>query len=202
MLLHAWQRLSDFIFRAGKLILPVCVIVGALNSGVGDSQSLLAKMGQWMTPLFSPMGIQADNWPATVGLITGVLAKEVVVGTLNTLYGQLALFQQFDGQIGAFAYLLFVLLYFPCVSTMAAMVRELHRGWAIFSACWNTGVAYAVAVIFYQAATFFRHPLASFIWVTALSLLFVSVITLIRWLAMRQTYTAPSVMTLPVGESA
>jgi ferrous iron transport protein B len=191
LLLHAWQRLRDFVFRAGKLILPVCVIVGALNSGVGDSTSLLANMGHWITPIFSPMGIQADNWPATVGLITGVLAKEVVVGTLNTLYGGLSFVQQFDGQIGAFAYLLFVLLYFPCVSTMAAMVRELHRGWAVFSACWNTGVAYAVAVIFYQAATFLRHPLSSIVWIVSLSLIFLCIVSIIRWLASRQTYTVP-----------
>jgi ferrous iron transport protein B len=186
LLFHSWQRLRDFIFRAGKLILPVCIVIGALNTGIGDSQSLLSKMGEWLTPWFAPMGIAASNWPATVGLITGVLAKEVVVGTLNTLYGELALYQQFDGQIGAFAYLLFVLLYFPCVSTMAAMVRELHRGWAIFSACWNTGVAYAVAVVFYQAATWSRHPLSSSLWIVSLSILFMSVIVMIRSLASRQ----------------
>jgi len=202
LLLHTWQRLSDFVFRAGKLILPVCIIIGALNSGVGETQSLLAKIGQTMTPLFAPMGIQADNWPATVGLITGVLAKEVVVGTLNTLYGHLSLAQQFDGQIGAFAYLLFVLLYFPCVSTMAAMVRELHRGWAIFSACWNTGVAYAVAVLFYQAATCFSHPVSSACWIVGLATFFAGVIAVIRALALRQVRTAPIIRVLPVGESA
>ena len=206
VLLHAWQRLKGFVFRAGQLILPVCVIIGtlntvqidgALNNAGGDAHSLLSVMGQWITPLFSPMGIHADNWPATVGLVTGVLAKEVVVGTLNSLYAQMGhfssfasmhadasvyglMYQQFDGRIGAFAYLLFVLLYFPCVSTMAAIWRELSRGWAVFSACWSTGVAYAVAVVFYQAATYLQHPVPSLLWIASLSALFFGVIAVIR----------------------
>lgn len=211
--LHAWQRLKAFVFRAGFLIVPICVLIGALNAinldgtmntGDADARSLLSVVGQAVTPIFSPMGIHADNWPATVGLVTGVLAKEVVVGTLNTLYSQVGhltnvadagsfqlwaglteavksipqnltqqlsgvfgnpllaqapfstlnqgvtglMYEKFDGQIGAFAYLLFILLYFPCVSTMAVMMRELHRGWSFFSAAWMTGVAYGTAVLF------------------------------------------------------
>ena len=177
------------------------------------------------------MGIQNDNWPATVGLASGILAKEVVVGTLNTLYTQVAnlsnpsvenfhfsqaihdalvsipnnlvalkdslgnpvlasapdhninqgvlgvMYQCFDGQLGAMAYLLFVLLYFPCVSATAAMLRESSRRWTIFSVIWTTGLAYAVAVVFYQAATFMRHPAASTLWI--LSLVFIFIATLI-----------------------
>src|SRR5262249_22678223 len=101
LLLHAWQRLKGFVYRAGKLIVPICVLIGALNAlnfdgtmntGEGDAHSLLSLAGQWVTPIFTPMGIHADNWPATVGLVTGVLAKEVVVGTLNTLYSQVGHF--------------------------------------------------------------------------------------------------------------
>lgn len=243
--LHAWQRLKAFVYRAGKLIVPICVLIGALNSlnidgtmGDGDANSLLAMVGRYATPVFAPMGIHNDNWPATVGLVTGILAKEVVVGTLNTLYSQMAhldaaasvtsfhfwsglmeavrsvpenfaqlasalsnpvlakapidpvsqgvyglMYQKFDGKIGAFAYLLFVLLYFPCVSTTAVMLRELHRGWSIFSVCWMTGVAYAVAVIFYQAATWRQHPLSSFLWVLGMSSLFLGTVAVIRWYA-------------------
>ena len=194
---HAWQRLKSFIFRAGKLIVPICVLIGFLNainvdgtinSGTGDTHSLLSMIGSWMTPIFQPMGIHQDNWPATVGLVTGILAKEVVVGTLNSLYSQIGhiaiqsgalsqsvyglMYQRFDGQIGAFAYLLFVLLYFPCISTTAAMMRELNRGWTLFSVVWTTGVAYCVSVFFYQAATFMRHPLSSFLWLAAIIAVF------------------------------
>ena len=250
LLLHAWQRLKSFVFRAGKLIVPICVLIGALNSlnidgtingGEGDAHSLLSLVGQWVTPIFAPMGIHTDNWPATVGLVTGILAKEVVVGTLNTLYTQMGhlaaastdqtfnlwsglreafasipanfaqlgdafsnpvlakapidpvaqgvyglMYQQFDGQVGAFAYLLFVLLYFPCVSTTAAMLRELHRGWSVFSVFWMTGVAYSVAVIFYQAATWTAHPYSSSLWIAALSTVFLGTIVSIRWYANRE----------------
>ncbi len=76
LLLHAWQRLKGFVFRAGKLIVPICVLIGALNSlnidgsmntGEGDAHSLLSVAGQWATPIFAPMGIGRNNWPATVG---------------------------------------------------------------------------------------------------------------------------------------
>jgi ferrous iron transport protein B len=250
LLIHAWQRLRAFVVRAGRYIVPICVLIGALNSfnldgtinsGDGDTHSLLSIVGQWVTPIFSPMGLHVDNWPATVGLVTGVLAKEVVVGTLNTLYTQMGhfasaatggqfsvwaglhaawqsipanlaalgnsfsnpvlakapiedlsknvyglMYQRFDGQAGAFAYLLFVLLYFPCISTMAAMLRELHRGWSIFSAFWMTGVAYATAVVFYQAATFMRHPLSSAIWIVLMVAAFVATIYGMRWFASRR----------------
>lgn len=230
LMLHAWQRLRGFVVRAGKLIVPICILLGALNalnvngtlnSGEGDVKSLLSCFGQFLTPVFAPMGIEADNWPATVGLLTGVLAKEVVIGTLNTLYSQLSqvplagstfhfwlgmkeavisipvnlsaltnafshplsvkassqtwdqsvygvMAEHFHGKTSAIAYLLFVLLYFPCVSTIAAMVKELNRGWTLFSVLWTTGIAYSVAVMFYQTATFTEHPLTSLIWVFGL----------------------------------
>lgn len=258
--LHAWQRLKGFVFRAGRLIVPICVLIGALNAinldgtmntGDADARSLLSVVGQWATPLFAPMGIHADNWPATVGLVTGVLAKEVVVGTLNTLYSQVGhladvsgaevfhlwtglsqafssipqnlsqlshvfvnpvlaqapistmnqgvyglMYQKFDGQIGAFAYLLFILLYFPCISTMAVMLRELHRGWAIFSGCWMTGVAYGTAVAFYQAATWSRHPLSSSLWIVGIVAVFFSTIMIVR------SYAGNTATVTPLGELA
>ena len=248
--LHAWQRLKGFVFRAGKLIIPICVLIGVLNAvnvdgtlntGDADTHSLLSSVGRAVTPVFAPMGIHEDNWPATVGLVTGVLAKEVVVGTLNTLYSQSAhlsvlqnttfsvggglrdavlsvpdnlrqlgssfgnpvlaeapvhtlsqhvygvMYDRFDGQMGAIAYLLFVLLYFPCVSTLAAMLREVHRGWAIFSGVWTTGVAYCVAVGFYQLATFMRHPWSSLWWTLGVSGVLIFVVMSVRTYANRFT---------------
>lgn len=242
---QAGRRIYGFVVRAGKVIVPVSMVIGMLNaiqldgtlapfdSGEG---SLLSVAAQWATPIFAPMGIRADNWPATVGLITGGLAKEVVVGTLNTLYSQMAhlaptdggapfdlwgglaaacasvpenlaqllsafqnpvlakapvlpmaqsvygvMYQKFDGQVGAFAYLLFVLLYFPCVSTTAAMLRELNKGWSLFSVCWMTGVAYGTAVFFYQAMTWQRHPGASLSWILAVLAAFAMTFFSLRW---------------------
>jgi ferrous iron transport protein B len=261
VLLHAWQRLSAFLFRAGRLIVPICVLIGALNvltiegsmvSGEGDTRSLLSLVGKQVTPVFAPMGIKDDNWPATVGLVTGVLAKEVVVGTLNSLYTQMGqttgahvtqafqlwpglqaalasvpqnlaelvglsnnasvepaltqgvygtMYQQFDGKVGAFAYLLFVLLYFPCISTMAVMLRELHRAWAIFSALWMTGVAYGAAVGFYQAATWARHPQSSTLWLVSIVTTLGMAIVLARWIANAEAKQKKRMENLlPLGE--
>jgi ferrous iron transport protein B len=114
-----------------------------------------------------------------------VLAKAPIDTLDKNVYGLMA--QKFDGKAGAFAYLLFILLYFPCISTMAAMLRELHRGWAVFSACWMTGVAYGTAVIFYQAATFARHPYTSSLWISAMTSMFLITIVSIRWYANRES---------------
>lgn len=241
---HMWQRLKRFITRAGKVILPVCVIIGVLNSitvtgqlvqgPAGGQQSLLSEVGRRVTPVLAPMGVEQKNWPATVGLVTGVLAKEVVVGTLNTLYSQQAhltrqeaqhfnlwnglrmallsipnnlsgigsalknplaasearhdmnpavygvMYHRFDGKIGAFAYLLFILLYFPCVSTMAAIRRELNRRWAAFSVFWSITFAYAVAVGVYQILTMMRHPVDSIIWLTVILAYFIATVLVLR----------------------
>lgn len=236
--LHTWHRLRGFVLKAGKLIIPICIFLGILNSisihgglvtAGADDSSWLAAFGQLLTPLFAPIGIHQNNWPATVGLLSGVLAKEVVVGTLNSLYGQAAhliplqsevfnlgnslvaalnsipenfasigqalwnpvaasapggelstgvmgqMYERFDGKTGAFAYLLFVLLYFPCVSTTAAMARELGQSWAWFSAAWTTAVAYGFAVFFYQLFTLTRHPLSSSVWIASVALFFIVV---------------------------
>ncbi|WP_131782625.1 Fe(2+) transporter permease subunit FeoB [Legionella gresilensis] len=229
LLKEMFSRLRYFIIRAGRLIIPVCIILSGLNAltisggfsnDQANVQSILSLLGQWVTPLFSPMGIEPNNWPATVGLLTGMLAKEVVIGSLNSLYAQLAhlnnahlpltfnlwqslqeafwsipqnlselghafinpilasapdsevsqtvygkMVQLFDGQAGAFAYLLFVLLYIPCVSTMAVIRQEANRKIMWFSVIWSFLIAYASAVIFYQIARFTEHPALSLFWI-------------------------------------
>lgn len=228
-------KLQFFVLRAGKIIIPVCVILGVLNSlmlggglntGEADSQSILSVIGQWITPLFKPMGIAQENWPATVGLLTGMLAKEVVIGTLNTLYAQVGHFnavatapfdfwggiysalrtvpmnlsqlgsalwhpflasaadnqtthsmygmmvERFDGKVGAYAYLLFVLLYVPCVSTMAVIRQEASRRLMWMSIVWSMVIAYVTAVVFYQLAHFNEHPFQSLLWALAIAFIF------------------------------
>jgi ferrous iron transport protein B len=239
--LRAWDRVRLFVKEAGQVIILMVLALNLLNSigtdgsfGNEDSEkSVLSAASRVMTPAFAPMGIQENNWPAVVGVFSGILAKEVVVGTLDNLYSSLAadaasaeqagfdLWQQlkvavasvpenlaavseslldpiglnigdvsdistaaeeqdinqgvfgamnsrFDGQAGAFAYLLFVLLYFPCVATIGAIKREAGRPWAIFVAAWTTTVAYITAVSFYQIATYSDHPTASAAWLLGL----------------------------------
>ena len=230
--LRTWDRVKLFIRDAGRVIIIMVVVLNVLNSvgtdgsiGHEDSEhSVLSVMGKSLTPVFEPIGIQPDNWPATVGIFTGILAKEVVVGTLNSIYSQIAFADQpqaegefslyqalsaaaatipqnlsalgdflldplgldvgdihdstataseldvnsglfgemarrFDGQAGAFAYLLFILLYFPCVATIGAIAREAGKLWAAFVAFWSTSVAYISAALFYQSARIADHPL-------------------------------------------
>ena len=92
----AWFRLRAFIRKGGRVLIPIIAVLGILNSigtdgsfGNEDSEnSVLSAMGKTVTPVFGPMGVQEDNWPAAVGLFTGLFAKEVIVGTLNSLYSQ------------------------------------------------------------------------------------------------------------------
>ena len=96
--LHAWERLKIFIWRAGKFIVPMVLVLGVLNTvgtdgSVGrdsSKESLLSVVGKVITPVFEPIGVEADNWPASVSIFTGLFAKESVVGTMKGLYGQQA----------------------------------------------------------------------------------------------------------------
>ncbi len=244
VLINTGNKLKSFVFGAGKVIVIVVALINIVNSlgtdgsfGNQDSEnSVLSATAKAITPVFHPMGIEQDNWPATVGIMTGLLAKEVVVGTLDALYSQMdktgetqtesdtpydllgglsaavatipvnlsdaasnladplglgaiqdvdlpdtaaaaqdvdvatfgVMLSRFDGKIGAFAYLLFVLLYFPCVAATGTMVREIGREWATVGVLWTTTLAYSIAVIFYQLATIVNHPLQSIIWTIAL----------------------------------
>lgn len=222
LLLQTWQRLKGFVLRAGKVIVIASIFIGGLNSFSFSGQpvdsindSALASVSKVLTPLLQPMGVHSDNWQATVGLVTGAMAKEVVVGTLNTLYtaenitnehfdaanfnlldelgaavnetwqglkntfslsvlsnpieaskgdGEMGvgsmgvMSSKFGTSISAYSYLIFVLLYVPCVSVMGAIARESSRGWMTFSILWGLNVAYSLATLFYQFATFSQHP--------------------------------------------
>lgn len=89
-----WQRLKSFIFRSGKAIVLMVTVLSVLNSWGSDGSfkhessqdSMLSVVSQTITPAFAPMGIKHDNWPATVGIFTGIFAKESVIATLNSLY--------------------------------------------------------------------------------------------------------------------
>jgi ferrous iron transport protein B len=255
VLLRTWDRVRLFLKEAGRVIVVMVLALNLLSSvgpgedgfGRTDSEhSVLAEVSRAATPVFAPLGIREDNWPAVLGIFSGVLAKEVIVGTLDSLYGRLAaeaspvnepppfdlgdalaaaaatvpanlaavggslldplglgvgdlsdrsqaaesqgvsagtfgaMEARFDGRAGAFAYLLFVLLYFPCVATVAAIVRESGRPWAAFVAAWSTGIAFVTATLFYQAATFERHPASATAWMLGLSVAMALVMLALR----------------------
>jgi ferrous iron transport protein B len=264
ILLRAWDRVRLFIKEAGQVIILMVLALNVLNSigtdgsfGNEDSEkSVLSAASRVVTPAFAPLGIQEDNWPAVVGIFSGILAKEVVVGTLDNLYTALAtegaageevpfdLWQQlrdaaatvpenlaaigetlldplgldigdlsdvaaaaeeqevtqgvfgamvsrFDGQAGAFAYLLFVLLYFPCVATIGAIKREAGKPWAVFVATWTTVVAYITAASFYQIATYSEHPASSMTWLASLWVAFAVLLFVLRHWGQRSRAPKP-----------
>lgn len=101
VMIRTWDRVRTFMFRAGKVIVVIVACLAFLNSmgtdgtfGNEDSEkSVLSEIGKTIVPVFEPMGIQKENWPAAVGVFTGIFAKEAVVGTLNSLYDTLSVDQ-------------------------------------------------------------------------------------------------------------
>jgi len=229
LLLTTWFRLRSFVLRAGRTIVLVVVALSFLNSigtdgsfGNEDTEtSVLSVIGKSITPAFYPMGLTDDNWPATVGLFTGLFAKEAVVGTLNALYsGQvegdpMTLLQAseaaamsvydnasalggalldplglslnddaandssqgaalanmaayFGSDLAAFSYLVFILLYAPCVAVIAAMHKESGLKWAGLVFGWTTLVGYITATMVYQVGSFSAHPQFSAAWISGL----------------------------------
>jgi ferrous iron transport protein B len=227
---NAWLRLRSFIKRAGIIVVTAVFVLSVLNSigyengemsfGNEDSKSsILAYAGKAISPVFKPMGINEENWPASVALFTGLFAKEAIVGTINALYaandmsvnsdsaaaeeaggldvdgaiteafttvgeGLAGMISSIDligigliaedqttisEEIGtdtsvyhhiaanftvfsAFAYLLFVLMYFPCLAVIGAARQEMGGYYAAVMAVYSTLLAWSVATFFYQVA--------------------------------------------------
>jgi ferrous iron transport protein B len=254
---HSWIRLRHFLGRAVKVLIPIVILLTVLNSvGVGrpegdgssggasgwirfgadPDRSVLAVAGKAVAPLFKPMGLERENWPASVALFSGVFAKEAVVSTLNALYAQMGyvrgegapaeaaeggaaaagsagpagflpgyrpwegvrealesvpanlaavgrdLFSAAPGQGGqmqavgpesgesgsvygvlrsrfrtdggagarAYAYLLFILIYFPCLAATAVMIQEIGLGFTLFDVFYLTLLGWITATLFYQ----------------------------------------------------
>ena len=240
ILYHTWHRLKSFLIKAGKVILLIVALLGFLNTlgtdgsfGNNDSKdSALSAMSRAVTPIFRPMGIRDENWPATVGLFTGIFAKEAVVGTLDSIYAQLEEKEQilmeedsfdfgagiaaafasipegfegfFDGlkdplglkgaldeveeadanealtiverfgeqgKMAAMAYMLFILIYAPCVAALAAIYREIGWRWMGLAVSYLTLLAWVVATTFYQIATFSLNPAGALLWLSVCALI-------------------------------
>lgn len=248
VMLRTWDRLKAFINRAGRVIVVIVAVLSFLNSWGTDGSfgnedtdhSVLSEIGQTIAPVLSPMGVTQENWPAAVGIFTGILAKEAVVGTMNSLYDAMARTENeknataadsvgegaaaqeeedsgwslaailaeagtsivdnlkdmtgafadplgvsvgdlsdteaaaeeqgvaadsiavmqklFGSQLAAFAYLMMVLLYMPCVAAIAAVYREAGAAWTLFLAAWTTVLGYSAATIVYRVGTFAEDP--------------------------------------------
>ncbi len=163
---HVWEKVRGFLVKAGTLILAMSVALWFLQSfGPGlqmvesADQSYLGRFGALIAPALTPLGFGV--WQAAVALLTGLVAKEAVVSTLSLLYGfsigasgatvAAALAGTFASPVAAYAFLVFVLLYIPCVAAMSTMYREMNSlKWTLFSAAWQVGSAYVVSLLVYQ----------------------------------------------------
>ena len=160
---HMWDKAKDFVVKAFTIIFMATIIVWVLqNFGAGfrpvtdSADSLLAMLGQLLAPVFAPLGF--GDWRAATALVTGLMAKETVVSTLAVLMnvGDPAMLapvlSQLFTPLAAVSFLVFTLLYMPCVAAMAAVRRELGslRG-AVTAMAFQTGVAWVVAFLVYHA---------------------------------------------------
>ena len=157
--MHLYDRIKDFAVRAGTILLAASVIVWFLQSFSFGFQwlgpnaagaSMLAVIGKAVAPLLSPLGF--GFWQAAVALIAGLVAKEAVVGTLTILYMPLMLqLQQAFTPASALSFMVFVLLYMPCVAAFSVMRREMKsfkRAAGAMAA--QTGIAWVIAMAVYQ----------------------------------------------------
>lgn len=151
---HAWYHTKEFIKKAGTIIIASVLVIWTLASlpaGVvyGSEASLLGKIGHFISPVFKPLGF--GDWTFAVALIFGVIAKEVIIGTLGTLYGVGATtlaqaLPKFITPLGALSFLFFVSLYIPCMAAIAT-IRQESGGWkyTILQPVFTISIAWLVA---------------------------------------------------------
>ena len=167
---HVWERVSHFMEKAGTIIFAMSVVLWFLQSfdlsfamTADPHNSILGVIGGAVAPIFKPMGF--GSWQAAVALLTGFVAKEVVVSSLAMFCGfslsagggavQGALSGIFTAR-SAYAFLVFVLLYTPCMAAVATMRRELNsRKWTAFAICYQLAAAYVVSLAVYLISGLF-----------------------------------------------
>ena len=152
---HTWEKGKQYLKKMGGVILVASIIVWALGyfgtMGVAPSleQSFIGMLGKTIEPLFLPQGF---DWRIDVSLLAGVGAKEIVASTMGVLYGGEYNFSQ----LTAYCFLLFVLIYFPCIATIVAIRHESGSWrWATFAALYTTGLAWVVSALVYQIGSLF-----------------------------------------------
>ncbi len=174
VLIHMWERCRAFIVKAGTVIFVACGLIWFLSSfgfsdgafGLVDEEaSLLAAFGNFIAPIFAPLGF--GNWKAAVATVSGLVAKENVVGTFGVLNGLAdagegdpgmwaATMQMFTGSTAAMSFLIFNLLCAPCFAAIGAIKREMaNTKWTFFAIGYQTVFAYAISLMVFQFSSIF-----------------------------------------------
>ena len=178
---HTWEKGKEYLKKMGGIILVASIIVWALGYFPHDDtlpkeqqqeQSYLGRMGKAVEPVFTPQGF---NWKLDVSLMAGVGAKEIVASSIGVLYSgddsfgddetfsddnerytrlRQQMLREGISPLAAYAYLIFILLYFPCIATIAAIKNETGSWhWALIAAGYTTAVAWIVSALVYQIGT-------------------------------------------------
>ena len=155
---HTWEKGKEYLKKMGGIILVASIIMWALGYFPHDDalsaqqqqeQSYIGRMGKAIEPVFRPQGF---NWKLDVSLVAGLGAKEIVASTIGVLYsGDDTMADDGITPLTGYCYLLFVLLYFPCLATVVAIRNETGSWrWAVFAAVYTTVVAWVVSAVVYQ----------------------------------------------------
>ncbi len=153
--LHIWDKIRDFIIRAGTLIFTMSIVIWVLQSftltlqpAVNSASSIFGWLGGLIAPVFTPLGF--GNWQSSVALLTGLIAKEAVVAALGILFTPEQVLSHFT-PLSAYAFMTFTLLYTPCVAALGAIAREMHSWrWTTATVFYQIGVAYGFALLVFQ----------------------------------------------------
>lgn len=169
--LHVWERLKDFLVKAGTVLVGATIVIWFLQSfnfslhTVQDSSdSILAYLGAKIAPIFTLCGF--NDWKASVALISGIIAKESVVSTSAILYNteasmvlHHALSQHFS-MLSAYSFMVFVLLYTPCVAALSAIRKEMKSvKWTTISILYQLITAWFVSALVFQIGTLIKNCL-------------------------------------------
>ena len=153
---HTWEKGKQYLKKMGGIILVASIIVWAMGyfgtTGVAPSleQSFIGMIGKAVEPVFA---VQGFDWRLDVSLLAGVGAKEIVASTIGVLYADDA---YGFSSLTAYCFLLFVLIYFPCIATIVAIKNESGSWrWAIFAAFYTTVLAWIVSAVVYQVGSHF-----------------------------------------------
>lgn len=169
VLIHVWDRAKAFIVKAGSIIFVACAVIWFFSSFnwslemVDGQESMMASIGESIKWLFVPLGF--GNWQSSMAVITGFLAKEVMVSTFGIIFGLgaeateeapelITAVRHLFNPVSAYAFMVFALLAAPCSAALGAAKSEMGGWkWLFISAAWQTGVAYVVAMVIYQVGS-------------------------------------------------
>lgn len=153
--LHTWEKGKGFLKKAGTIIFSVSIIVWVLSNfnfgGFTDiNSSFMSNIGRVISPVFYPLGFA--SWQSSVSLLTGIMAKEVVVGTMGVIYGGdlTSILPTVFTPLSAYSFLVFVLLYTPCISLIATMKKEYGGKMAAFSVTYQLVLAWVVSFLVFN----------------------------------------------------